>query len=118
MNTSDRIKSTQIALDRDLREQALLLLKEVRAVDGVDALSEQFVRGLAEPGLGHSHLIVTLNDKLVGLAATDEETTELAVHPAHRRQGIGKALIDATPPHQSGRMEIQQVHKRWHPPCV
>lgn len=97
MNTSDRIKSTQIALDRDLREQALLLLKEVRAVDGVDALSEQFVRGLAEPGLGHSHLIVTLNDKLVGLAATDEETTELAVHPAHRRQGIGKALIDATP---------------------
>lgn len=97
MNTSDRIKSTQIALDRDLREQALLLLKEVRAVDGVDAFSEQFVRGLAEPGLGHSHLIVTLNDKLVGLAATDEETTELAVHPAHRRQGIGKALIDAAP---------------------
>lgn len=97
MNTSNRIKSTQIALDRDLREQAILLLKEVRAVDGVDALSEQFVRGLAEPGLGHSHLIVTLNGKLVGLAATDEETTELAVHPAHRRQGIGKALIDATP---------------------
>lgn len=97
MNTSNRIKNTQIALDRDLREQALLLLKEVRAVDGVDALSEQFLRGLAEPGLGHTHLIVTLNDKLVGLAATDEETTELAVHPAHRRQGIGKALIDATP---------------------
>ncbi|BAU96920.1 histone acetyltransferase HPA2-like protein [Corynebacterium suranareeae] len=97
MTTPDRIKSTQIALDRDLREQAILLLKEVRAVDGVDALSEQFVRGLAEPGLGHSHLIVTLNEKIVGLAATDDETTELAVHPAHRRQGIGKALIDATP---------------------
>lgn len=97
MTTSDRINTTQIALDRDLREQAHMLLKEVRAVDGVEALSEQFVRGLAEPGLGHTHFTVTINGKLVGLAATDEETTELAVHPAHRRQGIGKALIDATP---------------------
>ncbi|ALC06696.1 Mycothiol acetyltransferase [Corynebacterium deserti GIMN1.010] len=97
MNSSNRIDTTSIALDRDLREQALLLLKEVSAVDGVDALSEQFLRGLAEPGLGHTHFTVTINGRLVGLAATDDDTTELAVHPAHRRQGIGKALIDATP---------------------
>lgn len=97
MNNSDKIINTRIYLDRDLREQAIILLREVRAVDGVDALSEQFHRGLAEPGLGHEHYIVRIDGKLVGLAATDEETTELAVHPAHRRQGIGKALIDAAP---------------------
>ncbi|MFP7366147.1 mycothiol synthase [Corynebacterium callunae] len=97
MNSTEAIKQTHIALDRDLREQALLLLREVSAVDGVDALSEQFVRGLAEPGLGHTHFIVTIGGKLVGLAASDGATTELAVHPAQRRQGVGKALIDATP---------------------
>lgn len=97
MNSSELINQTHIALDRDLREQALLLLQEVRAVDGVDPLSEQFVRGLAEPGLGHSHFVVNIGGKLVGLAASDGESSELAVHPAQRRQGIGKALIDATP---------------------
>lgn len=82
---------------RDLREQALIMLKEVKAVDGVEALSEQFVRGLAEPGLGHNHHTVTVDGKIVGLAATDGNTGELAVHPAYRRQGIGTMLIDALP---------------------
>ncbi len=95
MNSS--ITTTHLYNYRDLREQALIMLKEVKAIDGVEALSEQFVRGLAEPGLGHSHYIVTIDGKLVGLAATDGETSELAVHPAYRRQGIGKALIDAIP---------------------
>lgn len=95
MNTS--ITTTHLYNHRDLREQALIMLKEVRAIDGVEALSEQFVRGLAEPGLGHTHYTVSVDGRIVGLAATDGETSELAVHPAHRRQGIGRELVDAIP---------------------
>lgn len=95
MNSS--INTTHLYNYRDLREQALIMLKEVKAIDGVEALSEQFVRGLAEPGLGHTHYTVIIDGKLVALAASDGETSELAVHPSHRRQGIGKALIHAVP---------------------
>lgn len=97
MTTSNSITATHIYNNRDLREQAKMLLAEVKAVDRVEALSEQFIRGLAEPGLGHTHHTAIIDGKLVALAATDGETSELAVHPAHRRQGIGKALISVLP---------------------
>lgn len=86
-------KSTQ---SHDLEKQALPLLEVVSKADGVDALSEQFLRGLSEPELGHEHLIATLNGTFVGLAASDGYSTELAVHPDYRGQGVGSALIDAS----------------------
>lgn len=94
---SESINTTHLYNYRDLREQALIMLKEVKAVDGVAALSEQFLRGLAEPGLGHTHYTISVEGKLVGLAATDGETSELAVHPSYRRQGIGSELIEELP---------------------
>lgn len=94
---NESINTTHLYNYRDLREQALIMLKEVKAIDGVEALSEQFLRGLAEPGLGHTHYTVSIDGKLVALAATDGDTSELAVHPSHRRQGIGKELIHALP---------------------
>ncbi|WP_080796616.1 mycothiol synthase [Corynebacterium pacaense] len=81
----------------ELADQALDLLKAVAEEDGTDAFSEQFLRGLTEPELGHEHLTARVDGALVGLASSDGQSTELAVHPAFRGRGIGRRLIDASP---------------------
>jgi mycothiol synthase len=73
-------------------------------VDGIAPLSEQVLRHLRRPGVAH----LTARDQggaLVGYAQLDAAATtpdgtadpvaELVVHPAHRRAGVGAALVDA-----------------------
>jgi mycothiol synthase len=93
-----------------------LLVEEVEALataatgaDGTAPLSEQVLRNLRHPGV--EHLLARDGARLIGYAQLDPGATtpdsdpdpvaELVVHPAHRRAGIGSALlaalIDRTP---------------------
>lgn len=65
------------------------LLASARAEDGFDAFSENFLRGLRDPDLGHRHLY-----RAGGIAALDGNQVELCVDPASRGRGIGRSLID------------------------
>lgn len=81
---------------------------EVRALadaaalaDGVPPLSEQPLLWLTGGGPGVRHLLAhDVAGGLVGYAQVDlrdpaRATAEVVVHPAHRRRGIGSALLDA-----------------------
>ncbi|WP_448852861.1 mycothiol synthase [Corynebacterium sp. 335C] len=70
------------------------LLDAAAAADGVEPFGEAFLRGLDDDGAGHRHLRVEAGGELAGIAASDGESAELAVHPDHRRTGIGRALLD------------------------
>lgn len=82
------------------------LLQEVEAADGVAALSEQFLRGLADAAVGHRHRIARRGDvkagvpadgvegELVGVLAAGAEDAELAVAPGARRAGVATALLE------------------------
>ena len=71
--------------------------------DGTAPLSEQVLRHLRHPGT--EHLLARDAGALVGYAQLDRDATtpdgtpdpvaELVVHPAHRRSGIGSALLAA-----------------------
>lgn len=73
-------------------------------VDGTAPLSEQVLRHLRHPGAAHL-LARDAEDVLIGYAQLDTLSTtpdgaadpvaELVVHPAHRRAGVGSALVDA-----------------------
>ena len=67
------------------------ILSRAFDVDGVEPLSEQFVRGLTEP-LGHTHHKIEKNGQVVALICSDGATAELVVDPAFRRQGLGSSL--------------------------
>ncbi len=79
------------------------LLAAAAATDGVDPISEAATLRLHDPGTA-MHLLAhpTGTDStgaLVGYASLDEyaarRTAELVVHPAHRRRGVGGALLAA-----------------------
>lgn len=82
------------ALPEPLLAQAFALYDAATATDGFAPLSEQFLRGLTE---SNQHTLIFAPD-LVALAAFDGATSELVVHPDHRRRGYATALIDALPP--------------------
>lgn len=71
-------------------------------VDGVEPLSEQPLLWLTGGGTDIHHVRWYADDEsaaLIGYAQLDrrdpeQATAELVVHPAHRRRGIGTALID------------------------
>ncbi|MGH3755629.1 MAG: mycothiol synthase, partial [Pseudonocardiaceae bacterium] len=67
--------------------------------DGVDPLSEAAALRLRSPGLGVHLLACDPAGTLVGYAGLDDRaprrTAEFAVHPAHRRRGVGGALLAA-----------------------
>lgn len=71
------------------------LLEVVTAADGVEPFGEAFLRGLDDADAGHRHLRVVADGALAGVAASDGEGAELAVHPDLRRRGVGRALLDA-----------------------
>jgi mycothiol synthase len=75
------------------------LLAAAAAADGVDPLSESAVLRLHHPGTGMHLLAHDPAATLVGYASVDgraqRRTAELAVHPAHRRGGVGGALLAA-----------------------
>ncbi|WP_127784962.1 mycothiol synthase [Rhodococcus sp. X156] len=74
------------------------LLQAAHQADGVAAVSEQVVLAVAADSSG-PHLLATRGGELAGYAhlsaASAEEANpmaELAVHPRHRRRGVGTAL--------------------------
>lgn len=70
------------------------ILDAAQSEDGVAAFSEAFERGLFDDTLNHTHLIAKTGDKTVAVAGIAEDgSTELAVHPEHRRHGYGRALV-------------------------
>lgn len=71
------------------------VLAAASRADGVDAFSEQFLRGLSDPRAGHRHLLAVDGDAVLGLAACDGASCELVVAPAYRRRGVGTALLAA-----------------------
>ena len=66
-----------------------VLIDAATTHDGVAPLSEQFLRGLSEPELGHTHAYILADDQVVALAAGDGASWELVVHPAYRRRRVG-----------------------------
>ena len=46
-----------------------VLIDAATTHDGVAPLSEQFLRGLSEPELGHTHAYILADDQVVALAA-------------------------------------------------
>lgn len=71
------------------------LAETVREHDGVAAFSEQTLLNLG-PGQGRPvrHLPVHEGGELVAYAQIDDGAAELAVHPRHRRRGLGGRLLD------------------------
>ena len=87
----------------ELVEKVLRLLDDVSQHDSIPALSEAFVRGIAED---HSHRhVLALEDaperpgdspEVVGVLGADASSTiELAVSPSRRNHGIGSALLES-----------------------
>ena len=80
---------------------AVGLLAAVAAADGVDPISEAAALRLHHPGAGLvQHLLASdAAGTLVGYAGLDERverrSAEFAVHPGHRRRGVGGALLAA-----------------------
>ena len=70
------------------------LIEVAARIDGVGALSEQGFLQL-RVGAPVAHLLLRRDGRIVGYAQLDPATgaAELVVHPDHRRQGIGRALV-------------------------
>ncbi|HET9518749.1 MAG TPA: mycothiol synthase [Actinoplanes sp.] len=75
----------------------LSLAATAHQVDGVHPISEHVLLQLRSGGAaGGVHLTVVRGTHLAGYAHVGpDNTAELVVHPAHRRQGIGHALVAA-----------------------
>ncbi|MFC7309384.1 mycothiol synthase [Streptomyces monticola] len=87
------------ALTSEQAEAVLALIAEAARTDGQQAVSEQGrlqLRG--GPRAGVSHLLLSVEDQLVGYAQLEDTDPveapagELVVHPAHRGRGHGRAL--------------------------
>lgn len=89
----------------DTAQQVRGLEARARALDGVGALSEQALLWLEAVGRVE-HLLAYAGDTLAGYAQVamvdDEVSAELVVDPDHRRQGIGRALLDAVRTEEPG----------------
>jgi len=53
------------------REAAEKIAQDAESTDGFAPLSEQFVAGLSDTRVGHQHVLVFLDDELVGLAGPE-----------------------------------------------
>nr|WP_274383707.1 mycothiol synthase [Saccharothrix deserti] len=78
------------------------LLGAAQSVDGVAPVGEAVVLRLSPGARGSNHLLARDDGALVGYLHLDvfgdsdgNEVAELAVHPDHRRRGVGGALADA-----------------------
>lgn len=85
-------------LTDDARDAVHRLVAAATGSDGVAPLSEQS-RLAVDGRSGHQphHLLAYAGTDLVGYAQVDEGSAELVVAPAHRRQGVGSALLGALP---------------------
>ncbi|MGH3984415.1 MAG: mycothiol synthase [Pseudonocardiaceae bacterium] len=86
------------------------LLAAAAVFDGVDPVSEAASLRLHHPGTGAHLLAHDAAGALVGYAALDERaerrTAEFAVHPEHRRTGVGGALLAALLDRVSGPLWV------------
>lgn len=71
------------------------LAEQAERVDGMAALSEQFLNGLTDSRLQHRHLVAWVDKKPCGVAGLDGSTAELFIAPDFRGQGYGASLYDA-----------------------
>lgn len=90
---ADTLTPTEVARVRDLQAAAT-------AADGVSPLSEQTVLSLGAPSGRVRHLLGYAAEQLTGYAQLEgasetDASGELVVDPAARRQGTGRALVDA-----------------------
>ncbi|WP_406602113.1 mycothiol synthase [Lentzea kristufekii] len=91
-------------LTADQAAEVTGLLEAAQGTDGVAPVGEA-VRLRMRPGAtGGRHLLAHLNGELAGYAHVDligdsggNKVAELAVHPKHRHQGVGEALVKALP---------------------
>ncbi len=95
VENKDRLAPTEVA-------EILQLARTAGDADGAFPLSEHVVLHLRHGGDRPAvHLLVRLDGRLVGYAhvdPTDEvagAAAELAVHPAYRRRGLGRQLVEA-----------------------
>jgi mycothiol synthase len=99
--TADRLTPAQTA-------GVLALAEAAQAADGVAPLSEHVLLHLRHDGAEGRDLVLTVNpdsagDQVAGYAHLDttsratgaELSGELAIHPDHRREGLGLALVRA-----------------------
>jgi mycothiol synthase len=75
-------------------DAVLALLDAATAADGVHPISEDAQLGLRHGSPGGHDLVVRDGAALVGYARLDDGVAELVVHPAFRRRGWGRALLD------------------------
>ena len=90
---ADTLTSTEAAQVHDLQVRAV-------AADGVSPLSEQPLLSLTAPSGRVRHLLGYAGEQLTGYAQLDsadgaDASGELFVAPDGRRQGVGRALVDA-----------------------
>ncbi|MFV0252764.1 MAG: mycothiol synthase [Beutenbergiaceae bacterium] len=69
------------------------LAVQVADCDGVAAFSEQTLLNL-DADRPVTHIALTDGEELAGYAQVDGDSGELAIHPRHRRQGLGAQLLD------------------------
>jgi mycothiol synthase len=100
-HVSPRAEARTGALPAELAVAVRTLATAAEAADGVAPLSEQPLLWLAGAGPDVTHLLVAgPGHHLAGYAQVDlrdpaRATAEVVVDPAHRRRGIGSALLDA-----------------------
>ncbi|QDZ43149.1 mycothiol synthase [Corynebacterium sp. sy039] len=79
-------------------EQAVHLCAAAQQNDQIAPLSEQYLRGISDSTLGHKHICVYHPDpdadEMIALLAIAQQSAELVVAPAFRRQGIATTLIE------------------------
>lgn len=81
-------------LDPDQRAAVFALLGRVAEADGVAAVGEDGLLALVHPGREERfHLLAREAGAVVGYACADGASAELAVDPAARRHGYGRALL-------------------------
>ncbi|SQG65338.1 MshD acetyltransferase [Corynebacterium renale] len=87
---------TRTQLEPNHVEEILEIARRAQEEDGVAPLSEQFLVGLDDATLKHSHLVAQQAGRIIGVAAVDAgkpQTAELVVDPQFRREGAGSALL-------------------------
>ena len=101
MNPSNQLSVTSHLTDAEVAEISELVAVVLQA-DGLHPLSEHVWLHVSHGGDNHDqHFLMRKGGVLVGYAHLDATdgvagpSAELAVHPAHRRIGVGRELVES-----------------------